>query len=354
MRPSRPTRRTRSLRESAIRTSPPGPTATPLGEASRPFVARPPSPLKSWSVPATVEIVPFGETRRIRWFPVSAMTNPPSGIVATPDGPSSDAAAAGPPSPSPSSWSPRWTPLPAAVVIVPSGATRRTRLFHVSAIKKPPSAVGRHVDGIEQSRRCRRAPVAGKRAGGKGPRIPCAEWTGAGDGGDRPVRPDATDAMVLRLGEEDAAVGHHRHAARRHASGRGGATVAAEAIAARARRPRQAPIETNAPHVACGDQQRTVGRHGHVTAPNRSLRCDRAVAQVPALALQIEPRRHREDPRLHCRCHRPPACCPVARSAARNQRTTRRIDKVASASRSRRAYVHSSTASTRTRHFGRT
>jgi hypothetical protein len=72
----------------------------------------------------------------------SAIKKPPSAVAATPSGPSSWALVAGPPSPE------NPCVLPATVVIVPSGDTRRTRWLNVSAIKKPPSAVAATPNGV--------------------------------------------------------------------------------------------------------------------------------------------------------------------------------------------------------------
>jgi hypothetical protein len=75
-------------------------------------------------LPATVVIVLAGETRRMRWLLESAISTPPSGCTATPIGILSRADVAGPPSPE----NPLRRP-PANVVIVPSDDTRRTSLL---------------------------------------------------------------------------------------------------------------------------------------------------------------------------------------------------------------------------------
>ena len=98
-------------------------TATPVGLCSLASVAGPPSPANpATPLPATVVIVPSGSMRRMRWFPASAMNTLPSWSSATPVGYCRLAAVAGPPSPRNEGM-----PLPAIVVIVPSGVTRRIR-----------------------------------------------------------------------------------------------------------------------------------------------------------------------------------------------------------------------------------
>src|SRR5262245_11322821 len=113
---------------------------TPEGDRNWARVAGPPSPEnpppKEPLVPATVVIVPVGETRRIRSLPASAISTLRSGASETPSTLLSAAPSAGPPSPEKPA-----VPLPATVVIVPVGETRRTRLLLESAIRKPPSAV---------------------------------------------------------------------------------------------------------------------------------------------------------------------------------------------------------------------
>src|SRR5439155_994194 len=112
-------------------------TAVPAGPQSRAAVAGPPSPENPHTpVPARVVIVPLGDTRLTRSPSNSAIKMPPSAVTATPSGRLSRAAVAGPPSPEKP-----LTPVPAMVVIIPLGDTRRTRLFSGSAMRKPPSAV---------------------------------------------------------------------------------------------------------------------------------------------------------------------------------------------------------------------
>ena len=100
-------------------------------------VAGPPSPAKPWTpVPATVVIVPDGDTLRMRWLFESGMRKPPSPVDTTPLGMLIAAAVAGPPSPPYPC-----VPLPATVVIVPFGHTRLMRLLSSSARMKPPSGI---------------------------------------------------------------------------------------------------------------------------------------------------------------------------------------------------------------------
>src|SRR5581483_9965304 len=68
-------------------------------------------------------------TRRIRWLPVSAMRTSPVGVTSTPRGPATWAAAGAPPSPEKP-----LVPVPAKVVMVPDGLTRRMRWFCSSAM----------------------------------------------------------------------------------------------------------------------------------------------------------------------------------------------------------------------------
>ena len=86
--------------------------------------------------PATVLIIPLPATLRMRLFSLSAIRNPPSGVIAMPPGDESCAALAGPPSPAKP-----WMPLPATVVMTPLALTLRMRPDAVSAIRKPPSGV---------------------------------------------------------------------------------------------------------------------------------------------------------------------------------------------------------------------
>jgi hypothetical protein len=85
-------------------------------------------------------------------------------------------------------------PVPATVVIVPPGETRRIRLFSVVGEQGAAVARGRHVD--------RRVEL-----GGGGPAAVAGEslLAVAGHGGDRPGRRDAPDAVVAGVGGEHAA-----------------------------------------------------------------------------------------------------------------------------------------------------
>jgi hypothetical protein len=128
-------RRTRWFPESGKRMLPSGSVAMPRGAAICAAEASPPSPEKpNVPVPATVVIIPFGETRRIRWLLVSASTMLPSGSSATPCTRFSCALVAGPPSPE----NPEEA-VPATVVIRPSAVTRRTDGRNGSAKTKLPS-----------------------------------------------------------------------------------------------------------------------------------------------------------------------------------------------------------------------
>src|SRR4051812_48211415 len=97
-------------------------------------LAGPPSPHGSVEaghfdeVPATVLIVPVGDTRRIRAPSLSAIRSPPSAVATTPPGPSMNADVAGPPSPH-GGWTGEQLPPPATVLIVPLEATRRIRFW---------------------------------------------------------------------------------------------------------------------------------------------------------------------------------------------------------------------------------
>src|SRR6202522_3180051 len=93
---------------SAMKTFPDASTAKPLGNPSRALVAKPPSPeypqckspVRSGSVPATVEMTPVeAEISRIRQLLVSAMKMFPEVSRATPEGLFRSALVAGPPSP---------------------------------------------------------------------------------------------------------------------------------------------------------------------------------------------------------------------------------------------------------------
>ena len=71
-----------------------------LVDLSAAEVAGPPSPEKPWvPLPATVVMIPLGDTFRIRLLMVSAMKRFPEASTATPLGKLNDAEVAGPPSP---------------------------------------------------------------------------------------------------------------------------------------------------------------------------------------------------------------------------------------------------------------
>ena len=71
---------------------------------------------------AKVEIVPAGDSLRTRWLPASTMSTEPSAVTVAAIGLSSCARTPDPPSPEKPGM-----PVPAIVVIRPSGRTRRTR-----------------------------------------------------------------------------------------------------------------------------------------------------------------------------------------------------------------------------------
>ena len=117
--------RTRRLPKSAINRSPEGFTLMPWGSASDADVPGPPSPPKAEvPLPAAVVIMPLGETSRIRLLLESAMRTFPNASTATPNGKSSDANVAGPPSPEKPTL-----PLPAIVAMIPLAETFRIRLL---------------------------------------------------------------------------------------------------------------------------------------------------------------------------------------------------------------------------------
>ena len=99
-----------------------GITATPVGEGKFTFVPVPSPPLfQKLPLPASVVTVPRGVTSRMRWFEPSATTiTPLEGITATPLGNLNLAAALVPSTQS-------GVPLPASVETIPEGDTRRMR-----------------------------------------------------------------------------------------------------------------------------------------------------------------------------------------------------------------------------------
>ena len=113
-----------------------------MGKLSVAPVAAPPSPqagntpAQSPPVPAAVVIVPAGLTRRTTRLLKSAIRNPPSPVDATPVGPLIVAAVAAPPSPVYPA-----VPFPATVVMTPAGETLRMRLLPWSAMSTLPSGI---------------------------------------------------------------------------------------------------------------------------------------------------------------------------------------------------------------------
>src|SRR5207237_10324473 len=146
--PSGATLRIRLSPESLIAKLPSCRTATPLGASSRASVAEPQSPHgdagsgHAAPVPATVEMMPLADTF-LTLFPWSSvMRNPPSGVATARSGALSFAEVAGPPSPHGFVGAAHGTPVPATVVMWPSGHTLRIRSFERSAIRNPPSRAG--------------------------------------------------------------------------------------------------------------------------------------------------------------------------------------------------------------------
>jgi hypothetical protein len=85
------------------------------------------------------------------------MRKPPSAVAATPVGTSSRAAVAGPPSPEKPG-----VPSPATVVIVPAGETRRTTSAKSSADQETAVPGGRHGGRLAELGGGCRAAVAGE------------------------------------------------------------------------------------------------------------------------------------------------------------------------------------------------
>src|SRR5665213_2281490 len=126
-----------------MKRSPEPSTAIPSGAYSEAEVAGPKSPEKPWvPLPATVVMVPPGDTFRIRSLPESAMKRLPEASTATLVGVFRDAAVARPPSPEnpPQAANVHTGPVPATVVIMPPGDTFRIRLFQLSAMNRLPEA----------------------------------------------------------------------------------------------------------------------------------------------------------------------------------------------------------------------
>jgi hypothetical protein len=116
------------LKWSEIKIFPRESTATPCGKFSGPSSAATPSiALPIAPFPATVVITPSGATRRTRWFTISAINTFPSRSIATCRGVFNDASFAGPPSPENPG-----RPFPATTNKTPSARTRITMLLSVS------------------------------------------------------------------------------------------------------------------------------------------------------------------------------------------------------------------------------
>ena len=150
----------------------------PLTPAS---VAGPPSPSESdVPLPATVVMTPSGPTRRIRPDVVCAMKRLPSGPSSTASGTMTLASVAGPPSPRMPVISP-----PATVVIVPSRPD-------------PPNAVIKGVSDVERAVYSRSDPMGTiQRRLGSGPTVATETLLArARHGRDDAVQPDATNAVI--------------------------------------------------------------------------------------------------------------------------------------------------------------
>ena len=172
------TRRMRLSPVSAMRKPPPMIGATLEGAFSEAWTAGPRSPSPSAWPPATVVMIPLVLTRRMRLLPVSAIRNEPSGRAATSRGAFSEAPVAASPSPPKPALAD-----PATVVMTPVGLTRRMRLLPVSAMRKPPSAVGETPRGpFEPHRAVGRGQAVAREPAGRVARA------GSGDGRDRAAR----------------------------------------------------------------------------------------------------------------------------------------------------------------------
>jgi hypothetical protein len=122
--------RTRLLLVSATYRLPSAARLTPNGPLSPAPAAALPSPHQpAVPFPAIVTMVPFVRTWRTQLLELSAMSRLPSGATATSLGYCSAAEVACPPSPA---YAP--VPLPATVTIVPFTSTARMRWFHESAM----------------------------------------------------------------------------------------------------------------------------------------------------------------------------------------------------------------------------
>src|SRR5437660_1458336 len=123
---------------SAMNRSPARSTATGFGPFSRTLVAGPPSPETAVPPPATVVMIPLAATLRIRLDAASVMYKLPARSTATAAGGDNVALAAGPPSPSGKQPIFPGQPMPATVVMVPLGETLRTLELLLSAMNTLP------------------------------------------------------------------------------------------------------------------------------------------------------------------------------------------------------------------------
>ena len=160
------------------------------------------------------------DTFRTLLLKKSAIKKPPSAVAATPEGPVElgvGGRAIVPEVPA--------VPVPATRVITPPADTFRTLLLEKSAIKKPPSAVAATPVGLVELGVGGRAIVAG-----------AARGTGSGDAGDHPIRRHLPHHVVAGVGDQEPAVGGHRHPDRAVELGVGGRAVVAAARRYRFRR----------------------------------------------------------------------------------------------------------------------
>ena len=157
--PSPNTRHTRAPHQSPTSTLPSAATATERGQTAAATTRRASPPSSTMPLPATVSIRPPGATRRTRRFSKSANTIAPSATTATlhrttqarqrhrdrhrPEKPPSE------------SESPTMRDEPASVEIVPSGATRRSRV----------AALGDHEPAGRRRRQREQTPSCADRCG---------------------------------------------------------------------------------------------------------------------------------------------------------------------------------------------
>src|SRR4051795_12666244 len=260
--------RMRLLPLSAIHSRPLA-AATPRGPLSWAPEGRPPSALNPGvPVPAAVDIVPAVSISRTLWLPVSPMKTAPSGVTATPCGWLSSAAGEGAPSPA----APR-APAPAAGGVGGGAAAprraRRTgagdggdRAGGVDAPDAVVAGVGDQVAAADDRR-----DAAGRAEQGRGRGAPVAGEAGrgaAGHGQDQSASGDQADPVVAGVGDEEGAVGQHRHVARLVERGAGGGVpVAAEPGGAVAGDGRDRAGGVDAPDAVVagvGDEEASVNR----------------------------------------------------------------------------------------------